>query len=188
MAGHSVNPNGNTSPSSISIYNSSGTKIAETTYTVFYDGCIGDFAIALCESGYTPTNKVYGTSSSVFRQISGTAYTSATPVGTTVYKYGASEGYAVGTVSYVNQTVRYKQVTTVQVSGLNFFTISLSAGYDVDTGDSGGPVYIYSSGAYKLVGTISGGPTSNSSAQYSKTIYYNPIYYAEYAGFTVKTS
>lgn len=188
LAGHSVNPNGNMNSSGVSIYNSSGVKIAETAYTVFYNGCVGDFAIALCESGYTPTNKVYGSSSSVYRQISGIAYTSATPVGTTVYKYGASEGYAVGTVSYINQTVTYKPVTTVQVSGLNFFTISLSSGYDTDTGDSGGPVYIYSSGAYKLVGTISGGPASNSSAQYSKTIYYSPIYYAEYAGFTVKTN
>ena len=184
-----VNPNGNTSSSGVAVNNSVGTKIATTSYTNFYYDCIGDFSIATCESGYSSTNRVLGTTSATYRTIVGTAYSGSTPVGTTVYKYGASGGYAVGTISYLNQTVTYKPLLTdVRVTGLNFFTISLSQGYNTGGGDSGGPVYISTSAGYKLVGTISGGPTTNDTAQYAKTIYYSPIYYAEYAGFTVKTS
>ena len=187
VAGHSYNPNGNVSSSNVAVYNGSGNQIATTAYTNFYYGCLGDFAIAECKTGYLSTNRVYGISSATYRQINGTAYSGSTPVGTIVYKYGMFGGYAIGTISYLNQTVVYKPSTYVQVCGLNFFTISLSQGYDTGAGDSGGPVYISNSG-YKLVGTISGGPASNDTAQLVKTIYYSPIYYAEYAGFTVKTS
>lgn len=187
VAGHSYNPNGNENPSSVNVYNASGYHIATTELTNFYYGCYGDYSIALCESGYSSTNAIYSNSGQTYRYITGVAYSGNTPVGTTVYKYGKAGRYAVGTVTYLNQTALYGPITDVQVKGLNYFSISLSQGYDTGSGDSGGPVYISSSG-YKIVGTISGGPASNDTAQYSKTIYYSPIYYAINDGFSVKTS
>lgn len=188
LAGHAVSYYG-TGISVANIKYNNSTSFATTKYCQFANNGYGDFAIAtINSSSFTTTNKVYGTASSNLRSIIGTAYSGNTPVGTTLYKYGNTCGYAVGTVTALNQSITYSTFgSNVTVKGLNTVAIKVSSGYSVAGGDSGGPVYISSSG-YKLVGTISGGPSSNSNATVNYYYYYSPIYYAENAGFSVKTS
>lgn len=154
-----------------------------------YDTGLGDYAIAtIADSNYVTTNKIRNTSSSNTLQINGTKYTGDTPVGTVIHKFGQAYGYAPGTITAISQTRTVSKLgSTITISGLNVFSVSLSAG-DVGSGDSGGPVYLKLSAGNYLIGIISAGSIYNDQAQFAKLVYYTPIYYPEDTGFSVKTN
>lgn len=143
----------------------------------------GDFAIVELNGLDTPTNRIYG---GVY--ITGTY--SSVPVGTTIYKYGATSGYSWGTVEQADITVTYdghspNMIYTVR----GLYRSHVTNGYDYDAiavGDSGGPVYIKDGTEYKLHGIITAGEEPASGP--ARTMYSTPIYYAENEGFTVKTT
>jgi len=143
---------------------------------------LGDFAIVKLNGIDTPTNRIYG-------GVSITGTYSSVPIGTTVYKYGASSGYSWGTVQRVGITVTYSGglFNTYVVSGL--YESFMNNGTNTDAiapGDSGGPVYIVQGSEYKLHGIVSARaePTNGPAL----IMYSTPIYFAENVGFTVKTS
>lgn len=143
---------------------------------------LGDFAIVTLNGNDTPTNRVYG-------GVSITGTYSSVPVGTTIYKYGATTGYSWGSVTQVSLTVTYTDglFNTYIVSGLYQSTMQNSSGTDaIAGGDSGGPVYMKDGTANKLHGIVTARkePTSGPAS----IMYSTPIYYAEHAGFTVKIS
>ncbi len=184
-AGHCVaNPNGNGNLAISDItYGKTTTTFANVQECEYKNGGLGDYAIATISSGsMSTTNKVH-ISSNTYESIKGTAYSGATPAGTTIYSYGKTSGYATSTVYQTNLTVIYENKTygyEVEVNGLVKCLVTTGS---IAAGDSGWPTYIKDSGTNKLVGVISGRVITN----YSYMIY-SPIYYAEYAGFNVKTS
>lgn len=156
---------------------------ANTSSSATGVGTLGDFAVVKLTGSDTATNKVYG-------GVSITGTYSSVPVGTTIYKYGATSGYSSGTVNQISLTVTYSDglFTTYTVSGLYQSSMSNSSGTDaIAGGDSGGPVYMKDGTAYKLHGIVTARQEPMSG--YPASIMYStPIYYAVDAGFTVKTS
>ncbi|MBW4081964.1 S1 family peptidase [Paenibacillus sp. S150] len=143
---------------------------------------LGDFAMVTLSGSDTPTNKVYGSVS-----ITGTY--SSVPVGTTIYKYGATTGYSWGTVTQASISVTYSDglFTTYYVNGLYQSVMQNSSGTDaIAGGDSGGPVYMKDGTANKLHGIVTA--RSNPTSGPATIMYSTPIYYAENAGFTVKVN
>lgn len=143
---------------------------------------LGDFAMVKLTGSDTATNKVYGSVS-----ITGTY--SSVPVGTTIYKYGATTGYSWGTVTQASINVIYSDglFNTYYVNGLYQSLMQNSSGTDaVAGGDSGGPVYMKDGSANKLHGIVTA--RSNPTSGPAKIMYSTPIYYAEHAGFTVKVN
>lgn len=143
---------------------------------------LGDFAIVTLNGNDTPTNRVYG-------GVSITGTYSSVPVGTTIYKYGATTGYSWGSVTQVSMTVTYSGgvLNTYIVSGLYQSVMQNSSGTDaIAPGDSGGSVYMKDGTANKLHGIVTARkePTRGPAT----IMYSTPIYYAEHAGFNVKTN
>ena len=143
----------------------------------------GDFAIVVMNSNYSPTNKARNQTS----LISITDVYSFVPVGTTIYKYGSVSGYSWGTVQAVNQTVVYQSGAYVVRGIVSSYMQNSTATDAILEGDSGGSVYVYDSGSYKLQGNVSGRLVP-AAGQIAHTMYSSPIIYATSAGFTPKTN
>ena len=147
----------------------------------------GDYAIVQTNSSFTINNKVRNSTSTV--SITGTY--SAVPVGTTIYKYGATTGYAWGQVSSDGTTATYltnSGTVQYQVSGLYLTYLNNSSSTSaIGAGDSGGCVYTKSSSVYKIHGSVSGMGAADSNGE-RHLMYSSPIYYAVNAGFTPKTN
>lgn len=115
-----------------------------STYGIVYacryiDDQNGDFAIVKkTSSDFTNTNDIFGSSSSLYRHITG--YDLTVGVNEKVYKYGFKGGYAYGTVVSVDYT---SKVNNVSIKGL--VKCSITKGSAVN-GDSGGPCYHYAQG------------------------------------------
>ena len=144
---------------------------------------LGDFAIVTLNSNATPTNRVHG-------GINITGTYSSLPEGTTIYKYGKTSGLSYGTITRVGSTsvTSYSDglFTTYYVRGLYQSSMRNSSGTDaISPGDSGGTVYIKSGSEYLLHGIVTARrePTSGPAS----VMFSSPIYYAEDAGFTVRT-
>lgn len=143
---------------------------------------LGDFAIVELDGTDTPTNRVYG-------GVSITGTYSSVPVGTTIYKYGATTGYSWGTVTQISLTVTYTNGfnNIYIVSGLTQSVLQNSSNTDaIAPGDSGGPVYMKDGNAYKLHGIVTARVEPENGP--ATIMYSTPIYYAEHEGFIVKTS
>ena len=148
---------------------------------------LGDFSFVSLNSNATTTNIVRKGTSTV--PITGTY--SSVPVGTTIYKYGTTTKYSWGTVSQksVKLTYQLPQYSSIYyyVDGLYKSTMTNSNGTNaIDAGDSGGPVYIQSGSSYLLHGIVTA--YTKPASGVNKIMYSTPIYYAQNAGFTVKTN
>lgn len=149
---------------------------------------LGDFAIVKLSNSYTPSNYVRNATSTL--SITGTY--STLPVGTTVYKYGASTRYSWGTVNRTNVTLSYPTIRNGDYDFINLITtrgltesyVQNSSSTDpVNSGDSGGCVYIKDGSSYKIHGLVSAGERETKAKKY---MYSTPIYYAINAGFSPK--
>lgn len=143
-AGHSMT----TSGTNKNMYR--GSSVFGETVKVVNDNYLnGDFALVKMTSSDTLTNKIYGTSSSNTRSITGT--NDSVAVGDVIMKYGYVSGYCTGTVTAINATVNQNGT---YITGITF--CSLDSGKSAG-GDSGGPYYIQGSGSsYSFVGVHMG--------------------------------
>ncbi len=141
---------------------------------------LGDYAIVQLNSNFTGTNKVRN--ATTLLNIKGVY--SSVPVGTTIYKYGATTGYSSGHVTAIAQTVHYQSKRSdYYVGGLTLSYVTNSSGTAaLAEGDSGGCVYIKDGSIYKIHGNVT--------AQFENTgnMYSTPIYYAQYVGFEPDTN
>lgn len=150
-----------------------------------FGGWDGDFSIITLNSGYTPTNKVY--SSSGTNSIKGCTYYPA--AGTAIYKYGKTTGYAYGTINQVDVTVNVSDGFSEQATVKGLYGTSAhnnSGSTPIDSGDSGGPVYLKNGSSYNITGIISAKEKNQSGAY--QTMYFSPIRTATGLGFSVKTN
>lgn len=142
------------------------------------DEANGDWACVRLTNSDTVTNKIYGSSSSYVRNITGTL--DDLPVGTVVMKYGFTSGYSEAKVTAQDATVTDTSGTVTNGLTEATLTAGTSGG-----GDSGGPYYtqdINGGNSYNFVGVHWG---SNVSAGGS-TIWFTP-YVRFKSWFTVKT-
>ena len=168
-AGHGLS----TSGSSSYIYKYNSSLLGRVKKANYYNGAVGDFScVKLTNSNYEITNKFYyTTSSTTTRRITG--YVNDVAVGSPVLKYGYYYGYASGIVRQQGFSISDGNGITVY----GFTRCQLTAG-SVGSGDSGGPCYINSSGAYKYVGVYDG-----STANYQGTGY-TMFYVTPYCRFS----
>ena len=120
-------------------YTIGGTTYGSVKVHKYTDNKTGDFAMVKKESSdFTNTNDIYGSSSSLYRHITG--YDLTVGVGEKVYKYGYNGGYAYGTVVTVDYTFTANDIS---IKGLVKCSITKGS---VIGGDSGGPYYHYAQG------------------------------------------
>ena len=146
----------------------------------------GDYSIITLNSNYTPVNKVYSSGGGT-ATITGCSYYPS--VGTSIYKYGKSTGYAYGSINNSDVTVNINDGlgNTYLVKGLYATSIRNSSGSTcIDLGDSGGPVFLLNNSSYKIAGIVTG-KVNNQTSTY-QTMYFTPIDYVTGLGFTVKTN
>ncbi len=169
-AGHAVKVGYNTRKGS-----STGTIIGKGVKRQYSDGQYYDYGVVKVTGDFTLTNKVK-LSSNTAVAITSTQNTSSGLVGTTVTKYGATSGAAIGTIVSTNISVYYYD-SDLTLYGMVKVNITDGQG---KKGDSGGPVFK----GHKLYGIYSGdnAPEDNSSS--ATHYYYSPIYGA--SGFNVK--
>lgn len=138
----------------------------------------GDWACVRLTTDDTITNRIYGSSSSFVRQITGTL--DDLPVGAAVMKYGQESGYAEAIIS--EQDVMETDREENRIHGLTRATLTSGTS---DGGDSGGPYYTQSASggnSYNFVGVHWGSNVSNG----GDDIWFTP--YIRFRNhFTVKT-
>ena len=136
---------------------------------------LGDFAIVEITSSDTLTNDVW-----MGGDITGTY--SSVPVGTILYKFGASAGYSWGSVTHCGVRIAYSNgFLNYVVGGLYRVTVQNSSGTPaIASGDSGGPVWRSDTGENLLHGIVTAN-TPDKTAMYT-----TPIYYPVYQGFQPK--
>lgn len=154
-AGHSMT----TSGTNKNMYKGSSV-FGETVKVVNSNYSNGDYALVEMTSSDTLTNKIYGTSSSNTRNITGT--NDSVAVGDIVMKYGSVSGYCTGTVTAINATVNQGGT---YITGITL--CSLDSGKSAG-GDSGGPYYIQGSGSnYNFVGIHMGVNTAGTELHFT---------------------
>ena len=147
---------------------------ANTDPTEYGLSSLGDCAIVNITSNDTITNDIVNGV-----QITGTY--SSVPIGTTVYKYGSTTGYAWGNVLFVGLRLNYGPGDMYHVGGLTCIPMQNAAGTAaIGGGDSGGPVWRSDTGSNLIHGIITAGKDTNN------TVYTTPIYYSIYQGFQPK--
>ena len=147
----------------------------------------GDFAIITMSGNYVGTNKVI---SSLGGTLSITGTMSTVPEGAAIFKYGYATGYSWGNVTMVGETVVIYEGNNPKyiVRGLTRSSMQNSSQTNaVYLGDSGGTVYVYNNGKYKLQGSVHGFMYA-SQGQPISVMRSSPIYYPVNAGFTPKTN
>ncbi|NJP39562.1 hypothetical protein HCH52_00610 [Oscillospiraceae bacterium HV4-5-C5C] len=117
-------------------------------------------------------NKSFGPSASTANPIRVAGSVEKAVNGQRVYRYGKTTGWTYGITHRTNISINASGTTLLGMSESSFNTLPQS-------GDSGGPVYIYA-GGYKICGILSG---SNSSYGY-----YTPFGLITDKGYSAKSS
>ena len=150
----------------------------------FASGQKGDYSVAtITNSGYTTTNQV--ASEVTTYSITGSM---EAPVGTLLYRYGASSGGLEALEVYeknVSVTLKEKPTDTSGTTVTGMVRCTYISGVQTVGGDSGGPIYTTnSSGKWVAVGTTVA--VIGNINQPGYRVYYNPM--ANATGFTVKSN
>lgn len=132
-----------------------GSEFGKLCLLMYTENEKGDYAcVNMTSKTDTLTNKIYGSTSSVTRNITGTADDAAK--NTIVMKYGQKSGYATAKVFATNATQKQElpDKTTVTIKGLTQCTIQDGTS---NIGDSGGPYYLKNGDGnnYKFIGVHS---------------------------------
>ncbi|MDR2044625.1 MAG: S1 family peptidase [Clostridium sp.] len=156
-----------------------GSDFGRVSQLMWQNNASGDWALVRITNSDTISNKIYGSSSSATRNITGT--TNDLPKGTAVMKYGMSNGYAEAEVEA--QNVSQTDSSNYTINGLTRakLTTGTSGG-----GDSGGPYYTQASGggnSYNFVGVHWGSNVGDG----GNLIWFTPFVRFS-SSFTVKTS
>lgn len=153
----------------------------------------GDFSIVKLAGAYAATNKIRNATS----WIDISRIYSSVPVGTVIFKYGATTGYTCSIVDMVGMVVPFtgysgaapmlvKYNVEYYVRGLIRSVKADSGNTNVSAfGDSGGGVYTLYNSKYAIVGTVSGSADENQDG-ISEYMYTSPIGYAIRVGFSPK--
>lgn len=162
-------------------YKYNGSTLGTGYYSCYKTEQFYDYGvIKVTGSGQTMTNKVYNNAN--YTTITSTKSVSSSLVGTTVCKYGASRGFATGTVDKVNAVVSYTSgVTLYGMSRVTFNSDSPNKGYK---GDSGSPVYA----GHVLYGIYSGDNADTSTGSDATFYWFSPINGVGSDVFSVKTN
>ncbi len=152
-----------------------GIKVAKIKVSNYKDRGYGDYSIS------EVTNSSYSGSSYVLAETGQRYVTSiaSAPQGTAISKNGMATGYTTGYVSMTNTAIRDKKTDYI-LNGMSTCSFVKAAKH----GDSGGPIFIPTSGGVKLVGGLSCQNTSDDESY----IYYgfSTMGYVTNLGFRLK--
>ena len=174
-AGHCVTDKGE------KIMLSGSTLLGTVKYRQYEYGMPADYAIIELSTLFGATNKIFAPTSGQTHTIKG-AYPNA-PVGTAIRKYGNKTKYSYGTVEDMRETVPYGGIPILNVSSA--IMTNGTSSRPIDSGDSGGPVYLLSGGAYRITGLAVGCDISKVSDKKYR-MYYCDITYPIGRGFQLK--
>lgn len=149
----------------------------------------GDFGfVRITNAAFSKTNRVWNSTHTGGYPIVGTY--SSVPVGTAIYKQGAGSNYSWGFVQNISVTYVYTdtQLRTYITRGLVQSYMNNYSGTNIIVGgDSGGTVYISIDGDKYLSGIVTASENRTDGTP-NHVMYSTPIYFAQYAGFTVQTN